>query len=154
MEATPWLAQNWFELLQSIGIVGGLLFTAYATWRNDHSRRISNSIAISNQHRELLQPIYSQSDVTRVLDQCADIRKQPISLAEENYTIARVGHLSTAYRAIKKGELVKLKGLRKDVQQFFALPIPGAVWEKLKPLQDDNLVIFVESCMRGPELNL
>jgi hypothetical protein len=37
--------------------------------------------------------------------------------------------------------------LRRDVAQFFSLPIPRAVWEKTKVTQNDDFVAFVESCL-------
>jgi hypothetical protein len=44
-----------------------------------------------------------------------------------------------------KDELViKLEGLRRDVAQFLSLPIPKAVWEKMKALQNDSVVRFIE----------
>lgn len=36
--------------------------------------------------------------------------------------------------------------MRRDVAWFFSLPIPKAVWEKLKPLQDEEFVAYVEEC--------
>lgn len=36
--------------------------------------------------------------------------------------------------------------MRWDVAWFFSLPIPKAVWEKLKPLQDEEFVAYVEEC--------
>jgi len=40
----------------------------------------------------------------------------------------------------------KVEGLRRDVAQFFALPITREVWGKIKVLQNDEFVAFVESC--------
>ena len=42
--------------------------------------------------------------------------------------------------------VVKVEGLRRDVAQFFSLPITREVWEKIKVLQNDDFVTFVESC--------
>jgi hypothetical protein len=51
----------------------------------------------------------------------------------------------SVYHAIRDGTLIKPEGLRKDIQSFFALPIPRAVWERVKPLQDREFVKFVEA---------
>jgi hypothetical protein len=42
---------------------------------------------------------------------------------------------------------VKIQGLQKDIRDFFMLPIPKAVWEKIKPFQDGDFIVFVESCL-------
>lgn len=42
--------------------------------------------------------------------------------------------------------VIKLEGLRRDVAQFLSLPIPKAIWEKTKVLQNDALVKFIEEC--------
>ena len=151
MEATRWLATNWFELLQTAGIIGSFGLTAYIAWKDERARSIGNSIAISNQHRELWKTVYGRSDVGRVLNKSADLEGQGVSLAEELFVTTLISHLSTVFRAMKYGEFVKLEGLRKDVQEFFALPIPKAVWGKLKPYQDNHLVVFIESCLRHEE---
>jgi len=150
MQETHWLAQHWFELLQTVGIIGSLGLAAYTAWKDERARQIGNSIAISNQHRELWKSVYGRSDVRRVLNDDPDLNAQGISLAEELFVTTLISHLSTVFRAMKYGEFVELEGLRKDVQGFFALPIPKTVWKKLKPLQDTNLVVFIESCL-SPE---
>jgi hypothetical protein len=35
MEAVNWILEHWFDLLQTVGIVGGLLFTAYAVRKDE-----------------------------------------------------------------------------------------------------------------------
>jgi hypothetical protein len=42
--------------------------------------------------------------------------------------------------------VVKYVGLRRDIAQFFSLPIPQAVWERMKVFQNDALVRFIEEC--------
>ena len=45
---------------------------------------------------------------------------------------------------MRAGFFQKLRGLRKDVERFLSLPIPRAVWEKVKDLQEESFVQFVE----------
>lgn len=42
---------------------------------------------------------------------------------------------------------VKLEGMQKDIKAFFSLPIPKAVWEQVKPFQDEDFVEFVENSL-------
>jgi hypothetical protein len=44
MEAFHWLIEHWFDLIQTVGIIGGLLFTAHAIRKDEMARTISNTI--------------------------------------------------------------------------------------------------------------
>ncbi len=148
MGATHWIGEHWFDLLQTAGIIGSLLLAAYTAWKDDRARRIGNSIAINGQHRTIWKDIYEHPQLARVLEKDADVAETPISLGEELFVTSIVAPLSTVFRAMKHGEFVKLEGLQNDVCEFFALPIPKAVWEKLKPLQDEKFVKFIETALK------
>lgn len=148
MGAIHWLGEHWFDLFQTVGIVGSLLLAAYTAWKDERARRIGNSIAINGQHRTLWKDIYEHPQLTRVLEKDADVAEIPISIGEELFVTSLVAHLSTVFRAMKHGEFVKLEGLQNDVREFFVLPIPKAVWEKLKPFQDANFSEFVETALK------
>ena len=143
-----WGAQYWSDLLQTVGIVGGLLFTAYATWKDERARRIGNSIAITEQYRQIWKELYERAELSRVLAKDADVKKQPVSVQEELFVKTPVLHLGTVYRAIKHSEFVKLEGLRRDVREFFTLPIPREVWQRVKSFQDKDFVEFVGKCQQ------
>ena len=57
-------------------------------------------------------------------------------------------HLDIVCRTTREGMFVKLQGLKADVKDFMSLPIPQRVWERLKPFQDKDFVVFVEECLR------
>jgi hypothetical protein len=57
-----------------------------------------------------------------------------------------IQHLSTVYYAMNDQLVIKVEGIRRDIAQFLSLPIPREVWEKIKVLQNDEFVAFVESC--------
>jgi hypothetical protein len=143
-----WGAQLWIDLLQTVGIVGGLLFTAYATWKDERARRIGNSIAITEQYRQIWKELYERAELSRVLAKDADVEKQPVSVQEELFVKTLVLHLGTVYRAMKHSEFVKLEGLRRDVREFFTLPIPREVWQRVKSFQDKDFVEFVGKCQQ------
>jgi hypothetical protein len=143
-----WISEHWFDVLQTVGIIGSLLLAAYTTWKDALARRIGNSIAINGQYRTIWKDIYEHPHLARVLEKDADVAETPISLGEEMFVTTLVAHLSTVFRAMKHGEFVKLEGLEKDIRKFFALPIPKAVWEKLKPLQDASFVKFIETALK------
>jgi len=55
-------------------------------------------------------------------------------------------HMSSVFHTMSDQLVVKVEGLRRDVAQFFALPVTREVWEKIKVLQNDEFVAFVKSC--------
>lgn len=148
MALSHWLSEHWFDLFQTVGIIGSLLIGAYAMWRDEQARKIANAIAINDQYRRSWQAIYEYPTLARVLEKDVDLTEQPASIGEEMFVTTLIAHLNTVYRAMQSGEFVKLEGLRKDVQDFLMLPIPKFVWDKIKPLQDDKFVTFIENCLK------
>ena len=145
MGVQNWIAEHWFDLLQTVGIVGSLLLAAYTTRKDERARRVGNSIAVNEQYRQIWKQLFEHPKLSRVLDR--DIEKEPVSTEEELFVTMLIQHLGTVFRATKHGEFVKLEGLRRDVAESFSLPIPKAVWEKIKVFQDRNFVAFVERCL-------
>src|SRR5258705_3071489 len=148
MAFSQWLTRNWFTLLQSIGIVASLVFNATALRADTKSRRVTNLIAITTHHREIWAELYDRPELARVLELDPDLKNEPVTREEEIFTRTLILHLNGAYHAIKDGMLVEPDGLGRDIQSFFALPIPGIIWEELKPLQDIDFVQFVERYRR------
>lgn len=148
MEFTSWLSLHWFTLLQSIGIVGGLLFTGISLRIDTKVRRVGTLMTITQQHRELWTQLYRRPELSRILDAAADVERCPVSAEEELLVNLLVLHLNSAYRAMKQGMFVRPEGLQTDIAWFFSLPIPRAVWERLKSLQDEDFVRFTEACLR------
>jgi hypothetical protein len=147
MEVSAWFGQHWFDLLQTAGIVGGLFFTAYALRKDEKARRIGNSIAINEQHRKTWRVLYEYPELARVLSKDLDLKAEPISPREELFVTGLILHLNTVHQAMQHGEFIKLEGLQRDVEEFFSLPIPHAVWQRVKRFQDQHFVTFIEASM-------
>ena len=143
-----WFSGHWFDLFQSGGIVASLLFAAHTVRRDERARRISNSIAISEQYQQIWKEVYEHPELARVLDTQADLVKDPVSTQEEMLVNMLILHLGTVYRAMKEGMFVELEGLQKDIRRFFASPIPKAVWIKTKLLQNQDFAAFIESSLK------
>ena len=146
METGAWILQNWFNLLSAVGIIGGLWFTAYSLHSDIKTKRVANLLTITANHREVWKAFLNDKQLARVRDALADTAKQPVTEAERVFVTFVILHMSSVYYAMSDQLVVKLEGLRRDIAQFFALPIPSEVWEKLNVLQNDDFVAFVESC--------
>jgi hypothetical protein len=138
----------WFDLLQSAGIIGGFLFTAYSIRKDSQARRISYLNATVDRHRAIWKGFRDQPALARVLETAVDLTNEPVSTDEELFVTELIIHLDTVYRAIKAGMFVELEGMRTDIKEFFLLPVPRAVWNKSKPLRDADFIQFVESALR------
>lgn len=139
-----WLGQNWFDFLQSVGIVGGLLYNGFSLRIDAKARRNSNLFTLTAQNRDLLKQIYVDPGLSRVLDSTVDVSPETITKEEEWFIVLWILHFSSAYHTMKDRMLSKPEGLQKDVQWFFSLPITKVVWEKTKAFQDKEFVSFIE----------
>jgi hypothetical protein len=138
---------GWFsELVSIVGVIGSLCFTAFSLRSETKTRRISNLLAVTANHREVWNTFLAHKDLARVRDATANPLAQPVTDAERIFVNMVIQHLNSVYRAMNDQLFVKLAGLRRDVAQFFSLPIPRDVWEKVKVTQNDDFVAFVENC--------
>jgi hypothetical protein len=145
MELWDWLGQNWFVLLQTAGIIGSLLFTAYTLRIDAKERRVANLFTLTEHHRDLWENLFSVPDLARIKDPSANLAEIPVTASEQLFVLLLVLHINAAYRAIRAGVLQSPEKLRRDLQTLFSLPIPKAVWEQVKQFQDAEFIRFVES---------
>jgi hypothetical protein len=146
MGGLRWIADNWVIALNAVGVVGGLFFTAISLRSETKTRRIANLLTITTNHRAIWTEFSQRAELARILDSSADLSKVPITRAEEEFVNMVILHVSSVHYAMKDELVIKLEGLRRDVCEFFSLPIPQAVWMKTKVLQNDDFVEFVEDC--------
>lgn len=144
MELLNLLRDNWFELLQSLGIITGFFFASYSSWEEAKQRRVANRLEITKQHREIWSTLYSRPDLTRVIDSAADLAAQPVTHEEQLFVRSLILHLAAAFRASRAGMFKLPDELKTDIAIFFSHPVPRAVWEVTKHLQNADFVWFVE----------
>ena len=141
-----WILQNWFNLFSAIGIIAGLWFTAISLRSETKTRRVANLLSITANHREIWKEFLTNPKLARVRDATADTARQPVTDAERVFVNLVIQHINSVYYAVSDQLVVKYEGLRRDIAQFFSLPIPQAVWERMKVFQNDALVQFIEEC--------
>jgi len=147
-DMAQWLAENWFNLFSSAGIIGGLWFTAVSLHSETKTRRVANLLTLTANYREVWKEFFRSPELARVIDPSADVAKQPVTLAEEFFVNMVISHTSSTYEALKDELLTKQEGLRRDVRSFFSLPVPKAVWTKSKLLQNQDFAAFIESSLK------
>ena len=142
-----WFAENWFNFFTIVFGFGGLWFTAFSIRKEAKARRIANLLAVTANHRELWKEYFRYPTLARVVDRSADLKTQPVTPAEHIFMNMVISHTSSAYESLKGELITKQEGLRQDVKSFFSLPIPQAVWQKAKPLQNQDFAAFIESSL-------
>ena len=60
-----------------------------------------------------------------------------------------MNHLAAVHHAIDAGIVTEPEQIRRDVAEFFELPIPQAVWKSLRRFQDQRFARFVEESAQG-----
>lgn len=146
----PWLVENWFTLLSSAGIIGSLCLTAVSLRSETKTRRIANVLAITANHREIWEEFLRTPALSRVLDPKADVVSQPVTPAEEMFVNLVISHVNSVYYATNNELVIKWQNWRQDIGQFLSLPIPKAVWTKVKLLQNQDFAAFMEASLQQP----
>ena len=147
MEVIHWIVTNGYHVLEAVGIILSLSFSGYALLREDKSRRISNLLALTAQHREIWTQIYSRPTLTRILKADIDLGTHPVTDEEAIFLNFLIQHLSATYRAMKEGMFKTQQSIQGDIRWFFALPIPKSVWLASRSLLEPDFVAFVERGM-------
>jgi hypothetical protein len=145
---SSWSDGNWFNLIQTAGIVGSLLFGAATAQREAKTREIENHLTIAEQHRNLWNEARQRKDLDRIFQTDADVIKIPITVAESEFLNLVVGHFQAGWILSENGAAITLNEMRADVRDFFTLPLPRAVWERTKGMRNRRFVKFVERALQ------
>jgi hypothetical protein len=142
-----WLKRNWFLLLQGVGIIGGLMFATLASRRDVKTRRAGELLTLAQAHRELWGELHRRPELSRIRQPQMDLVGNPLTVAEEEFLNVVIVHFFTGWHLARCGSLVTLDVLATDIQTFFCLPLPHAVWESTKSFRDPAFVRFVDECL-------
>ncbi len=146
-DTVAWLRENWFLLLQGLGITGGLIYTALSLRADIRARRTSDFLALAEHHRELWREIQQRPELARVLRADVDLADGPLTPAEVDFLNLVIVHFSTGWFMACGGAMLTLEALALDVRTFFLLPLPRAVWNRTRAGRDPGFVAFVEACL-------
>jgi hypothetical protein len=147
-----WFGTHWFTLLQSVGIIAGLMFSGLALRLDAKSRRIGNLITLTASHRDIWSQLYRMPKLARVLEPNVNLKDAPITESERLFMTLLILHLSSIYHALDDSLSVKPDALRQDIKELFSLPIPRAVWEEMRRFQDRRFVKFIAVCLGSGNL--
>lgn len=132
------------DFLQTASILVGFFTAAYTIRTNTKERKIGNLFALTTAHREIWSRLYERNELSRVLSDSVNLRREPITSEEELFVHTLILHLRAAFKARDLGMQFDDDAVAADIRQFFNRPIPRTVWERSKVFQDRKFVEFVE----------
>jgi hypothetical protein len=147
-EWAHWFSAHGHDWIQSVGIIGGLVFTALALRADTKSRRAENLIRITENHRDLWTRFDAVPTLQRVLDPHPDLAATPITHEEARFVQFMILHLHTTFQLAKVGLYRQPATIEEDVRSLLSFPLPKAVWKSLKEFQDEDFVEFIEKAVR------
>ena len=136
---SSWTGQNWFNLVQTLGIMGSLLMTAEAARQNAKTREIENLLTISDQHRELWSGVRHRSALERIFQESAKVLNAPITVEEDEFLNLATAHFLTSWRIARVGSMITLGELAADVHEFLIAPSPARFGKRPKQTEIRSL---------------
>jgi len=144
---SSWVDGNWFNVVQTVGIIGSLWVATAAANRDARSKGIENLLSLSEHHRELWKEMPCQNDLVRIFQPDADTVLVPVTVAEAEFLNLVIVHFQTGWCIAKAGGPTTIAEMKADVRSFFTLPLPRAVWERTKHHRNKKFVGFVENAL-------
>lgn len=142
-----WASNHIFDLLSAGGLIASLGFTTASFREDTRSRRLSNLLRLTEQHRDIWDESQSNPKLARIRDPLADLYTKPVTPEETQFVMLLMFHLHCWYRAIEDGEVNVLEGLEMDIQNFFSRPVSRHVWDERKGFFDNNFRKFVDDIL-------
>lgn len=140
------LLENWFDLLQSVFIVGGFLLSYFSIRSDIRSRKIEQLLQLNQSHRDIWGKTYTQPELLRIREANVDLQKNPVTAAERRLVIEVIMHIYSVYEAIQNKQLDK-NGAEKDIVDYLKLPIPTVVWQEIKGYHNKQFVKHIDGLL-------
>ena len=148
MEALQlWLNAHWFDLVQSLGIVGSILLTSAALRSQALSQNLGHYLTLAADHRELWSEAHRRPDLSRIFRDDVNLSVAPMTTAEEEFLNLAIEHFATGWLMAQGTRLLSLNGLAADAATFFSRPLPRSAWDRTKHARDPRFVKFVEKAL-------
>ena len=142
-----WLAESWFDIVQTLGIAGSLFYAGRAFSLDRRMRSTEVLLYLTQAHRSIWERMIEHPELGRVLEPEADIETTPPSVAETRFVKLVLLHLSEVRSAVANKAYRPSPELDEDVRKFLSLPIPRAVLDTFLPYQDQRLRDYVRSLL-------
>ncbi len=146
-----WLEANWFDIVQTVSIVLGLLFTGISLRRDTRSRQLESLLALKEEHRELWSLIHDNPQLSRIFQPEVDLIASPMTDAEEIFLRQMIVHFAVSWELHREGTPFDLGAFRRDAAKIFSLPLPKLAWERALDAQDSKFAEFIQRALKTPQ---
>jgi hypothetical protein len=143
----PWLAENWFDVMQTAGVAGSLLFAGLALRFDARVRRTEVVLSLTEAHREIWERLIEQPSLGRILEASADTSAVPPDAVERRFVQLVILHLAAVRQAVSEGAYRESPGTEEDVRDFLRLPIPRLVAREILPFQPEEFQAYLRTMM-------
>ena len=148
-----WIVGNWFAFVQSLSILFTLLITLATLLRQLKQTKVSNSLLVTQHHRELWTLALTTNSLSRVFEENPNLIECPITEQERIFVNLLFLHMSATLKATKANAIHPIDGMEKDVRDVLSFPIPRQVWKQVKDFHDKSFVCFADQNSAGVLLN-
>lgn len=145
-EMAAWL-REYSDVLQSIGIIGGLVFSGLGLRKDAQARRAETLIEVTRQHRELWTHYENTPELADLFDQERDLKSKALTEREARFVDFVANHIRATFYARAAGIYVQPQRLKEDVRSLFSYPAVRAAWQISKQYHDDKFVAFIEKAL-------
>lgn len=142
-----WIGNHAFDLISATGIITGLAFSTASFREDTRSRRLSNLLRLTEQHRDIWEESQNNPKLARIRSTDADLYTKPVTQEETQFVMLLLFHLHCWYRAIHEGEVKILEGLEKDIRTFLTRQVPMHVWNERKVFFDSDFRHFIDDVL-------
>ncbi len=133
------------DLLQSLGIIAGFIFTILHVRRSTRLTKFDVFWRIGESHREIWSEVYDNPALERVLQEKLDLSEDQISIQERTFINSVILHVENVYKAHREGFYEIGVHERDDIGELFTRPLFASVWNDVKKYQSDSFRSFLES---------
>lgn len=151
------VSQNTLRVIQSGGILVGILVGVISMWIGIRSNRaagraasVTTLLTLTGSHREVWRQFADRPELQHALEW--DARPEEMTEDEQQWLRELILHISASFEAERLGSLPRLEGLDADIRQLLSKPLPRAVWRQMRPYQNRAFVDYVESQLREAEI--
>ena len=119
---------NIFNWIQSLGIIFSFIVTIASFKITQKQLKASNSLLITQHHRELWTTIYETDELKRVFNKNIDIVTNPVTEREFRFANMIFLHMSGCLKLSKTNSCFHIDGMENDIKDILSYPIPNYVW--------------------------
>jgi hypothetical protein len=137
------------SVLEPTGIIAGLFFTAWSSWRAHCSQQVATLVAITKSHREIWQRLYEAPELRRVSDSSTRDEGLVVTPEERLFTLLLTLHAYTSFEASRLRVMKRPPREDRDLAALFSAPVARRVWETLREFQDPRFRDYIDSLIEA-----